>query len=196
MIKINHNTTDIPKGRFFEKHIWPNGRFCLHCGYEKSYHLLGFLARLIVWKAGHAIRKMMELWATDLAPLNGIIEMDEKFFGGKPRHQYGVRHKTGKATQKQSILVTVQRQGAAHPVAMEPVKTATILPVIDQLTDPQSQATLMTDKNYVFHQTGRQFLSHQPVYHVAKEYARGDMSTPPSHSELCWSAPKTAFFII
>jgi len=74
------------------------------------------------WKVGRAIRQMMEIWAADLPPLNAIIEMDEKFFGGKPRHQYGVRHKAGKATKKQSILVTVQRQGDAHPVAMETAK--------------------------------------------------------------------------
>ena len=44
---------------------------------------------------GHAIRIMMNNWAAELPPLNGVIEMDEKFIGGKPRHRYGVRHKGG-----------------------------------------------------------------------------------------------------
>jgi transposase-like protein len=216
--------------KFFENLLWPNGRFCPHCGHQKSYRLSGdttraglyecavckrqftvttktpmhstklalwkwllaiyyminsskgvsslYLARLIgvhqstAWKMGHAIRQMMQQWANGLPPLTGIIEMDEKFFGGKPRHQYAARHQGGKATKKQSILVTVQRQGPVQPVAVESVKTATIVPLIDQFTD--RKATLMTDKSSVFYYSGRQFSSHQSVYHFANEYARGD----------------------
>ncbi len=138
-----------------------------------------FMARLIgvrqstAWKMGHSIRQMMHYWELGLPPLKGVIEMDEKFFGGKPRHHYGKRHKSGKATKKQSILVTVQRQGPVYPLAVESVKKATIAPVTDQFTDPQ--ASLMTDKSYVFQHAGQQFSSHQTVYHFAKEYARGDV---------------------
>ena len=138
-----------------------------------------FMARLIgvrqstAWKMGHGIRQMMHYWAAELAPLKDVIEMDEKFFGGKPRHHYGKRHKSGKATKKQSILVTVQRQGPVYPLPVESVKKATIMPVIDQFTVPQ--ASLMTDKSYVFQHAGKQFSSHQTVYHLAKEYARGDV---------------------
>jgi transposase-like protein len=138
-----------------------------------------FLGRLIgvkqntAWKMGHAIRIMMNNWAAELPPLNGVIEMDEKFIGGKPRHRYGVRHKGGKATAKQSILVAVQRQGSVVPVPVETVKTATIMPLIDTVID--KAADLMTDKSYVFHQPGKQFASHQSVLHMAKEFARGDV---------------------
>ena len=99
--------------------------------------------------------------------------MDEKFFGGKPRHRDGKRHKGGKATAKQSILVTVQRQGPVLPVPVDTVKTETIAPVVDGAVD--TSAELMTDKSYVFYQTGKQFSSHQSVYHVGKEYARGEV---------------------
>jgi transposase-like protein len=121
---------------------------------------------------GHAIRQMMQQWASGLPPLTGIIEMDEKYFGGKPRRQYAARHDGGKATIKQCVLVTGQRQGPVHPIPVEIAKTATIVPIIDQFTD--RQATLMTDKSSVFHHSGRQFSSHQSVYHFANEYARGD----------------------
>jgi transposase-like protein len=138
-----------------------------------------FMARLIgvhqstAWKMGHSIRQMMQCWTAELPPLKGIIEMDEKFFGGKPRHHYGRRHKSGKATKKQRILVTLQRQGPVYPLPVEGVKKATIMPVIEQVTDPQ--ASLMTDESYVFQHAGKQFSSHQTVYHLAKEYARGDV---------------------
>ena len=138
-----------------------------------------FLGRLIgvkqstAWKMGHAIRLMMTRWAVELPALSGVIEMDEKFIGGKPRHHYGVRHKGGKATVKQSILVAIQRQGAVFPLPVQSVKTATIMPLVDAVTD--SNSVLMTDKSYVFHQAGKRFASHQSVYHLAKEFSRGDV---------------------
>jgi transposase-like protein len=138
-----------------------------------------FLSRLIgvkqssAWKIGHAVRLMMQNWATALPPLSGVVEMDEKFIGGKPRYRFGVRHKGGKATSKQSVLVAVQRKGAVYSEPVESVKTATIMPIIDDVID--SSADLMTDKSYVFHQPGKQFASHQSVYHFAKEYARGNV---------------------
>ena len=138
-----------------------------------------FLGRLIgvkqstAWKMGHAIRLMMTRWADQLPALSGVIEMDEKFFGGKPRHHYGVRHKGGKASAKQSIFVAIQRQGPVFPVPVDTVKKDTISPIIDAVAD--TSADLMTDKSYLFKQTGKQFASHQSVYHMAKEYARGDV---------------------
>jgi len=51
--------------------------------------------------------------------------------------------------------------------------TITIVPIIDAVAD--TLAELMTDNSYVFHQTGKQFASHHIVYHMAKEYARGNV---------------------
>ena len=42
-------------------------------------------------------------------PLNGIVELDEKHLGGKPRYKKGGKHKRGKGTEKQSVLVAVER---------------------------------------------------------------------------------------
>ena len=53
------------------------------------------------WKLGHAIRKMMDP-GTELVPaLCGIVEIDEKYIGGKPRYQKGIVDKRGKGTDKQ-----------------------------------------------------------------------------------------------
>ena len=66
-----------------------------------------FLAKWIgtsqktAWKMGHAIRLMMSPGSEHHTIFNGIVELDEKYFGGKPRHQPGVRHKRGKGTDKQ-----------------------------------------------------------------------------------------------
>jgi hypothetical protein len=53
------------------------------------------------------------------------------------------------------------------------VKKDTISPIVYAVAD--TSADLMTDKSYVFHHTGKQFASHQSVYHMAKEYARGNV---------------------
>lgn len=215
---------------FFEKMIWPYGRYCPHCACEKSYAISGssvrpglyecsrckrqftvttktpmhstklplwkwllllyyilnsskgvsskVIARLVgisqptAWKVGHAIRKMMDNWSMQLPPLKGIIEMDEKFFGGNPRFHYGQRREPKNATEKQRILIVTERKGQAFLAPVEKVKNKTITPIIDFIADKSS--TLMTDKSYVFSKIGEQFASHQSVYHTAKEYATGD----------------------
>jgi transposase-like protein len=53
------------------------------------------------WKLGHAIREMMDP-GSELQPvLSGIVELDEKYIGGKPRFEHGVQHKRGRGTKKQ-----------------------------------------------------------------------------------------------
>ena len=53
------------------------------------------------WKMGHAIRHMMDPGSEIVPALNGIVELDEKYIGGKPRPQKGIIHKRGKGTAKQ-----------------------------------------------------------------------------------------------
>jgi hypothetical protein len=53
------------------------------------------------WKMGHAIRAMMDTGSEDTPLLDGIVELDEKYFGGKPRYQSGVKHKRGRGKAKQ-----------------------------------------------------------------------------------------------
>lgn len=65
------------------------------------------LAKLIgttqatAWKVGHTIRNMMDSSHSDTALLNGVIELDETYIGGKPAKIDGVKHKRGKGTLKQ-----------------------------------------------------------------------------------------------
>jgi len=53
------------------------------------------------WKLAHAIRQMMTPGSELVPALSGIVELDEKYVGGKPRYQNGVTHKRGKGTRKQ-----------------------------------------------------------------------------------------------
>lgn len=66
-----------------------------------------FLARWVgisqksAWKLGHAIRQMMAPAFLLLPELSGIVELDEKYIGGKPRFENSIAHKRGKGTKKQ-----------------------------------------------------------------------------------------------
>ena len=38
----------------------------------------------------------------ELVPaLQGIVELDEKYLGGKPRYEHGIKHMCGRGTEKQ-----------------------------------------------------------------------------------------------
>jgi transposase-like protein len=53
------------------------------------------------WKLGHKIRQMMAPGSELIPALCGIVELDEKYIGGKPRYEKGVIHKRGRWTEKQ-----------------------------------------------------------------------------------------------
>jgi hypothetical protein len=60
------------------------------------------------WKLGHCIRAMMDQGCQTAAILNGIVELDEKYLGAKPRFEHGLKHKRGRGTAKQCLLIAVQ----------------------------------------------------------------------------------------
>jgi len=53
------------------------------------------------WKLGRAVRKMMDPGSELVPALQGIVELDEKYIGGKPRYEHGVKHKRDRGTEKQ-----------------------------------------------------------------------------------------------
>jgi len=65
-----------------------------------------FLAKWIgvtqptAWRVGHAVREMMDPAGSNHL-LNGVVELDQKYFGGKPKYRPGVVNKRGRGTSKQ-----------------------------------------------------------------------------------------------
>jgi transposase-like protein len=149
-----------------------------------------FLAKWIgvtqktAWKLGHAVREMMDPGAEGEPILNGTVELDEKFFGGKPRHKVGVRYKRGKGTDKQAVLVAVQRHGSVRSALIDSDKTAELLPWVERFV--KKNAHLMTDENHSYRKIGQQYASHGWVKHSMEEFARGDVhnNTAESFSSL------------
>lgn len=149
-----------------------------------------FLAKWIgvsqktAWKLCHAIREMMQPASGDATLLTGIVELDEKYLGGKPRYQQGVIHPRGKATKKQAVFVAVQRHGPVHSSLIDSDKIIDLKPAVQSVV--HTSAHLMTDHNVAYQHIGTHYASHGWVNHSEKEYARGTIhnNTAESFSSL------------
>ena len=151
------------------------------------------VAQRTAWKMGHAIRQLMEPGPEGRPPLSGIVELDEKYFGGKPRYEHGVIHKRGKGTEKQAVLVAAQRQGQVRSALIDSDQTAELRPLVESFVD--QQAHLMTDENWAYQQIGKDYAAHSWVTHSAKEFARGDVhnNTAESFNSLLERAKQGIF---
>ncbi len=132
------------------------------------------------WKMCHGIRELMDPGCEGQPPLNGIVELDEKYFGGKPRYKKGVKHKRGKGTEKQAVLVAVERHGSVRSTLVDKDKAAELRPWIERFV--QKGAHLMTDENRAYPQIGKHYAGHSSVNHSAKEFARGTVHNNTAES--------------
>ena len=135
-----------------------------------------FLAKWIgvrqktAWKVGHAIRAMMKAHGNAIAPLDGIVELDEKYLGGKPRFEHGVVHPRGKGTSKSCIHVAVKRQGEAKAEVVNSDSYADLAPQIAAVVSPD--AHVMTDQLQTYKAIGKKYAAHDSVNHGNKEFSR------------------------
>lgn len=132
------------------------------------------------WKMLHALRALMAAHQNLLPMLEGIVEVDEKYLGGKPRFQHGVKHKRGHGTTKACIATAVERQGAvkAHMIANNSV--AELQPFVESVVAPS--AHLMSDEHTAYRVIGRAFAAHDSVKHGQREFARGGVYSNTAES--------------
>lgn len=132
------------------------------------------------WKMLHALRALMATHQNMLPMLEGIVEVDEKYLGGKPRFQQGVKHKRGHGTAKACIATAVERQGPvkAHMVSNNSI--ADLRPFVESAVAPS--AHLMSDEHSAYRVIGRSFAGHDSVKHGQKEFARGKVHSNTAES--------------
>ncbi len=136
------------------------------------------------WKVGHSIRALMTLDSSKFQMFGGIVEIDDKYLGGKKRYQEGTIHKRGKGTDKQAILVAAERGGEVRTDLISSDKRAELEPVFERWVDKKSH--LMTDKIRSYIKVGEKFAEHSSVNHSIKEFTRGDVynNTAESFSSM------------
>src|SRR5690606_22399275 len=125
------------------------------------------------WLMQMKIRKAMQEESNEL--LNGIVEADETFVGGKVSGQYPSRKKAprpeGGTEHLQPILGMVQRQGKVITKVIDGTTRDVIMPILKSTITPQS--ILVTDGSHAYFPAKQYFKSHYVMSRSSKIFKRG-----------------------
>ncbi len=126
--------------------------------------------------------------ANDGGKLDGTVEIDETYIGGKPRYRSS-RNKRGPAG-KQPVVGMVERDGRVRARVAPDVTAATLKAAVREHVE--KSANLMTDEHASYKGLHTEFASHQFVAHARREYVRGDVST--NAIESFWAVLKRGIY--
>ena len=164
--------------------------FHLICSSKKGFSALQLQRELhlgsykTAWFMNHRIRYAMAT-GEGIEPLKNIVEVDEVYIGGKPRHG-GPPSKRGRGTEKTPVAVFVERDGNVHCRPVERVDAATLKGEIHKFVD--SKAAIMTDEWRSYAGIGIEFEGgHRVVCYKNKEYARTDADGVHVHNNTAES---------
>ncbi len=129
------------------------------------------------------------LFGTRSPLLQGIIELDETYVGGKPRYPNS-GSKRGRGTKKTMVVGLLERGG--NVVASVPVKykTAEVRDMILENVDLE-KSSLYTDEYKIYNKIGK-LAPHSSINHGRKQYVSGDVHT--NGIEGFWATIKRAWF--
>lgn len=121
-----------------------------------------------------------------LRELNGIVQCDETFVGGKNKN----RHKDKKVPMSQGrsykdktpVFGMIEKGGIVRAMIIKDTKVKSIQPII--LSNVNREANLMTDEWHAYKNMNK-FYTHNIVDHSKKEYVNGDCTT--NSIENFWS---------
>ena len=124
------------------------------------------------WFMAHRLRYAMNMGPlADL--LDGIVEVDETYVGGRRRGKQG---RPGGDSHKTPVVALVERKsGRVRAMPMPRVTEKNLRETISQHVKPS--ARLMTDELSSYVPVGGTLASHESVRHSDREYVRGDVHT-------------------
>ena len=125
--------------------------------------------------------------------LQGIIEADETYIGGKPRKENKKEDrepaKRGRGTSKTAVIGAVERGGQVVAEVAKGLTGRAILEFIQRVVNIK-ESELMTDEYYGYNALGNQ-LKHHVINHQ-EQYVDGDKHT--NTIEGFWSLLKRAWY--
>ena len=123
--------------------------------------------RPTVWSIMHRIRAAMAFDPEQKALFKGIVEADETYIGGKPRHKNRakdrVNHPRGRGTSKTPVIGVLERGGRVHAQAMDKITFEGLRWFIDRFVEKDG-TILITDENPAYRRIGRT-MAHAVINH-------------------------------
>ena len=121
------------------------------------------------------LQKIRSLYGiTDDVALDGEVEMDEMYLGGREANKHQDKHvdgTQGRSTKtKTPIFGMQQRNGNVVAMKVEDTKGATLMPIVEQFVE--SGATTYTDEATIYNKLTENGYIHQFVNHSQREYVR------------------------
>jgi transposase-like protein len=120
------------------------------------------------WFMTHRIREAMRDDSGE--PLEGTVEVDETYVGGKPRKGDGKVHKRGRGTDKTPVMVLVERNGQARSMPLDNVTGETLRAEVKKHVSPE--AIINTDELASYSGLAESFAGHETINHSKGEYSR------------------------
>lgn len=125
--------------------------------------------------------------------LQGIVEADETYVGGKPRKRNkrddGTSNPRGRGTKKTAVIGAVERGGKVSAKVASKTDGQTLVRFLKNTVEPAG-TILMTDE-YKSYKTARKYFNHAVINHSVS-YADGDTHT--NTIEGFWSLIKRAWY--
>ncbi len=140
------------------------------------------------WRMAHLIRHKLMTQGTD--PLEGHVEMDETYVGGKRRIGKGNKGsgRPGENDPKKTpVFGIVERRGRVYATPVRSVKSETLLPHVIERVLPGS--TVYSDELKSYDALGHNMgYVHKRIHHAERVYVSGDIHT--NTIEGFWSLTK------
>ena len=132
----------------------------------------------VTYKTAHRMFKQIRtlLSDNDERPLSGKVEIDETFYGGKPRAAER-RKKQGHLRRKYrpSVVGMVERGGEIRTRIVNDASYETLNQAVKTFVLPESM--IFTDEWHPYTKIGKDYKSHSRIRHAAKIYVEGDNYT-------------------
>ncbi len=133
----------------------------------------------VTYKTAHRMFKQIRslLSDDDDTPLDGPVEMDETYVGGRRRTGKGSHGggRPGADSHKTPVFGMAERAGRVSATVVPDVKHTTIRPHIEKRLLPSTM--IYTDEYAIYDRLARTGYQHRRVHHSANVYVDGDVHT-------------------